>query len=94
MNAPESVEVRVGVLSQRVTDLVQDIDELKREVHGYHHRLRGVEAAVALLVEQQKDSRRAEQSQYRRLELRLQWLAIAVTLAGVVVSVVLIVIHH
>ena len=91
---PEPLESRVAVLGQRVTDLVDDIDELKAEVKGYHHRLRGVEAAVNLLLESQKAARRDESSQYRRLELRLQWLAIAVAFAGVVVSVVLVVIHH
>ena len=91
---PESIESRVAVLSQRVTDLVDDIDELKESIRSYHHRLRAVETAVSLLVDSQKDARRAEQSQYRRLELRLQGLAVAVTLAGVLISVVLIVIHH
>ena len=91
---PESIETRVGVLSQRVVDLVDDIDELKTAVKGYHHRLRAVESAVALLVEAQKDARRAESAQYRRLELRLQWLAVAVAFAGVIVSIVLVVIHH
>ena len=91
---PESLESRVAALGQRVVDLVQDIDELKREVHGYHHRLRGVESAVALLLEQQKDARRDEQSQYRRLEIKLQWLAVAITFAGVIVSVAVLLTHH
>lgn len=82
------------MLGQRVADLVGDIDELKTAVREYHHRLRGVEAAVALLVDAQKDARRGEANQYRRLELRVQWLSVSIAFAAILVSVVLTVIHH
>lgn len=91
---PDSIDARVAVLGQRVLDLVGDIDDLKEAVRGYHHRLRAVETAVSLLVDAQKDARRSEESQYRRLEVKLQWLAVAVAFAGVIVSIVLVVTHH
>ena len=82
------------MLGQRVADLVGDIDELKVAVREYHHRLRGVESAVALLVDTQKDARRAEQAQYRRIIVWIQFLTLTVAVGALALSVTLALTHH
>lgn len=72
----------------------QDLVELRDQRREDHHRLRSAEGAVALMVEAQKEARRGEAVQYRRLEIKLQWLALAVTFAGVLVTAVTVFVHH
>lgn len=90
----DGLDSRVAENTATIRALDDDIRELREQAKADHHRLRAAEAAVALLVDAQKEARRAEASQYRRLELRVQWLSVAIAFAAILVSVVLTVIHH
>lgn len=84
---------RVARNEQAISDLRADIVEIRSAQRDDHHRLRDIEAAVNLLVESQKQARRAEETQYRRIELRLQALTAAVAFAGAIFPIVVIVTH-
>jgi hypothetical protein len=73
---------------QRVTDLADDVTELRDTRKEDHHRLRSVEATVNLLLDAQQDARRAEARQYQRLELRIGVLTVVLAAAAVVVPIV------
>lgn len=76
-------------LARLETQLVDVRDELDRHLHDAglrDGRLRELEQTVALMIDLQKQARRQEERQYRRLELRLQWLSAAIALAGLVLA--------
>lgn len=89
-----SLESRVAENTEAIRGLRGDVQELRGEHKEDHHRLRGLEATVAHLIDSEQDARRAAQAQLRRVEIRLQQLALAVAFAAVLVSVVLAIIHH
>lgn len=82
---------RIARSEQSISDLRSDIKEIREAMRADHHRLRDVEAAVSLMLDAQKQARRAEATQYRRVELRLQWLALAVGIGGLMMSTALVV---
>lgn len=87
---PSDVE-RIARNEQAIADLRADVAEIREAMRSDHHRLRDVESAVGLMLDAQKRARRAEQVQYRRVELRLQWLALAVGVGGLMMSAALVV---
>lgn len=74
----------------------RDVDDLRADQRADHHRLRGVEDAVKLMLEAQKTARRDEDRQYRRLELKIQWggLAMAFAMAFLAVVQIFATLHH
>lgn len=80
---PESEGVTIGVLVERLKGVREDMAELRQAQREDHHRLRSVEAAVQLMVDSQATNRRSEERQYRRLELRVQVLTLAVGFAAI-----------
>lgn len=76
------------------------MDALRREFDAHlgearlrSDRVRELENAVLLLVDAQKRARRDEESQYRRLEARLQGQGIAIAAAGLAVAVAELLVH-
>jgi len=49
---------------------------------------------MLLLVEAQKNARAAESKQYRRVEIRLQILTVAVAFAAFALSLSIVLVHH
>lgn len=82
---------RIARNEQSISDLRSDIQELREALRGDHHRLREVESAVSLMIDAQKQARREEHNQYRRMEIKLQWLAVAVASGGLCLSAALVV---
>ena len=78
-------------LDERQAELRREFDLHLVEANQRSDRIHELSAAVGLLVEAQKLARRAEESQYRRLEIRFQWVAAAVGIAGLVISVTLVI---
>ena len=85
---PGSDGERLAVVEQRLHDLAERIAEHLRKADERSDRVRELEAAVGLLVEAHKQTRRADAEQYRRLEVRLARLTVAVMCASVLVSLV------
>lgn len=81
---------RIARNEQALSDLRADIAEIREAMRSDHHRLRSVESSVSLMIDAQKRARRAEALQYRRVELRLQWLALSVGVGGLLMSVALV----
>jgi hypothetical protein len=76
------------VLAERLQGVRGDVRELGEEQHRMRERLHKLEGLTQMLVDAQQANRQAEANQYRRLELRLQLLTVAVTLAAVAVPIV------
>lgn len=86
MREPEGVTI--GVLVERLEGVRQDVAELREAQREDHHRLRSVESAVKQMIDAQQVNRRGEERQYRRLEVRVQVLTLAVGFAAIVSPIV------
>lgn len=91
MPAPEGE--RIAKLEQRQDDADDRMDALDKRLSDDHHRLRGVEGAIDKMLEAQKLARRAEERQYERLGLRIQWASLAVTVGMFVLAGVELYVH-
>lgn len=85
---PDSTESRLAALVQRVTDLADDVAELRQIHKEDHHRLRSVEAAVKGFIDAQSSAREAERRQYARLGSRLTIVGLLLTLAAVLSPII------
>lgn len=85
---------RLSRVEERILDLRQDFAEHLRKADERSDRVREVEAVLRLLVEAQKEARRQEASQYRVLVVSIQRAGLAIAFAGVLVSLVAILLHH
>ena len=90
---PQSDAERIATVEEAVRDLRGAVADIRQAAREDHHRLRDVEAAVALILEAHKDARRAEETQYRRLEMRIQWLTAVVGLAALAGSLIVAFVH-
>ena len=86
---PPSDGERLATIEQVLRDVRDDVHDLRKIRENDHSRLRQVESALGAMLEVQKEARRQEGSQYRRIEVKLQWLALAIGLAAVLVTVAL-----
>lgn len=75
-------------------DLRRDFEEHLHKADERSDRVREVEVVLRLLVEAQKEARRQEASQYRKLVVSIQQAALAVAFAGVLVALVTVLLHH
>lgn len=91
---PPSDAERLATIEQVLRDVRADVDELRVTRREDHHRLRDVESSVSLMLEAHKDARRAEDAQYRRLEVRIQVLSISIGLGGLLMAVAVAVLGH
>lgn len=76
------------VLAERIEGVRRDVNELAEEQKRARTRLHNLEGFAAAYLDQQRANRRGEERQYRRLELRLQVLTVAIAVAAVVVPLV------
>ena len=81
----------MAALTQRVHDLVADVKEVRDAARADHHRLRAVEDAVIKMIEAQRIARHSEETQYRRLEVRIGWAGVLIALGmlGIAAAVAL-----
>lgn len=84
---------RITATEEQIKDLRRDLEERASEERNIRRRLHDLEGIVGTLVDHLKEARRAEERQYRRLELRLQGVLVAITLAGIITPVALIIVH-
>lgn len=84
---------RIATNEQAIRDLREDLADIRQAAREDHHRLRDVEATVALLIDTHKQARRAEEAQYRRLELRIQWLTTVIAFAAVAGPLIVAFVH-
>lgn len=82
------------MLEAVLLELRGDVGERKHEEERTRHRLHDLEGAVNLLLEAQKMARRAEDKQYRRLELRLEVLTLVIGFAAVAAAVIPLFLHR
>ena len=86
MSAPEGE--RIARLEQRQDDFDERLVALDKRLREDHHRLRGAEAGVQALLDAHKEARRAEDRQYRRLALAIQWGGLAMAIAMMLLTAV------
>lgn len=91
---PASPEERLATLEAHLSDLRNDFNSHLADAKSRSERVREMERAVGLMIEAQKIARRQEETQYRRLEIRIQWLVLSVALVGVAVTLAVALIHH
>lgn len=82
---------RLARLEEQVSGVREDVIALTEEVQRGRKRMHNLEGFAAMFAEQQKENRRKEADQYRRLELRISVLTLVVGLAAVVSPIVLVV---
>jgi hypothetical protein len=68
----------------------EDRVEIKQEAARTHARLHDLEGSVGMLLDVQRNARRAESRQYHRFEIRLQVLTVVVAVAAVIAPIVLV----
>lgn len=76
------------VLAERLEGVRREVSELVEEGRHTRRRLHDLEGFAAAYLDVQRENRRAEGRQYRRLELRLQVLTVVIACAAVVVPIV------
>lgn len=64
-----------------------------READLHFHRMGELERTVDRFVTVQEELRKAEERQYRRLEVRMQLLTAVLALCGVVVPIIVLALH-
>lgn len=79
---------RLATLEEIARDFERDMADLNAEVERHRARLHNLEGIAGTFVNLQKEARRKEEAQYRRLGARIQLLSIVVALAAVVAPIV------
>ena len=69
-----------------VTAIREDLGELKAETMRTRERLHHLETTSVMFMQAQKENRRKEEEQYKRLGLKVQWAGVALAAAAVVVT--------
>jgi hypothetical protein len=90
----EHLSERIARNEQRLDELRGDMADRKQEETRTRDRLHKLEGAVGLLVDNMKTARHREELQYRRLEVRIQQLTLAVAVAAILVSLVVAFVPH
>lgn len=80
---PEHRGVSVEVLVERLEGVRGDVSRIAEEQKRTRTRLHNLEGFAAAYLDQQRQNRRGEERQYRRLEVRVQVLTLAVGFAAV-----------
>jgi hypothetical protein len=87
---PDSDAARIARLDERLEGVREDYYSLMAEVQANRKRIHNLEGLASTFVETQKINRRREEEQYRRLEVRIQFLGL-VFAAAAILSPVLVV---
>lgn len=85
---PESEGARLARLEERVDGVREDMLDVVQEQLRHRTRLHNLEGICAAFVDQQRENRRSEVRQYRRLEVRMQVLTIAVAIGAIFAPIV------
>lgn len=85
---------RLAAVEQRLSDMRREFDSHLDDAQRRSNRIREVENALILLVDAQKQARLQETAQYRRVEIRLQALTVAVAFAALILSLTIWLVHH
>ena len=64
----------------------EDLGELKAETMRTRERLHHLETTSVMFMQAQKENRRKEEEQYKRLGLKIQWAGVALAAAAVIVT--------
>lgn len=72
------------VLAERIQGVREDVAELTAEMGRTRTRLHNLEGFAAAYLDMQRENRRQEDRQYRRMEVRLQVMTVVLGLAAVV----------
>ena len=83
-----SVEERLATIEQVLRDVRDDVAAAVSERHGITRRLHDVEGAMNEITTADRLGRRATETRQRRIELRLQVLAVMIGLACVAAPLV------
>lgn len=86
---PDSEGARIARLEERVNGVRVDMSELVAEQLRHRTRLHNLEGICATFLDQQRENRRGEARQYRRLELRLQVLTVVIAIAAIATPIVI-----
>lgn len=84
----EARGVSNAVLAERIKGVREDVAEIMLELGRARTRLHNLEGIAQAFVDAQNQARQREERQYRRLELRLQGLAVVLGLATIVVPII------
>jgi hypothetical protein len=86
---PDSEGARIARLKERVNGVREDMTELVAEQLRHRTRLHNLEGISAAFIDQQREARRAEARQYRRLERNLQVLTVVIAIAAIVTPILI-----
>lgn len=84
---PDSVESRLATIEQVLRDMRDDIQEGTAERLRIRGRLHDLEATAQGLIHFVREQKRQDENQWRRIELRLQWMTFVVGALGLVLAI-------
>lgn len=90
---PAHEGVSNDVLAERIEGVRAEVNELIEESKRTRTRLHQLEGFAGAYLDTQKANRRHEARQYRRLELRIQMLTLAVGFAAIASPIVVAILH-
>lgn len=93
MDRDEKMEHRLTVLEEAVASIRFDLELQRSAWTRRSDEFRKLELAVNKMTTHQDDARRAEARQYRRLEVRIQALAVIIGLATLASPFVALAVH-
>jgi len=85
---PEPDGVRMARLEERLTGVREDMTAIVAEQLRHRTRLHNLEGICGTFLDEQRENRRSEDRQYRRLELRLQVLTVVIAIAAIATPIV------
>ena len=85
---------QIGSFAAQLQALKEDIVQLRADHQSDHHRLRSVESSVAVMLDAHKSARRGEETNWRRLEIRMQAMMVVIAIAAIIVPLTLVLVHH
>lgn len=87
--------------AERLATIEQVLRDVRDDVHGLgelrkedHHRLRAVETAAGLLLEDQKQATLRRDYELRRLGVKVQWLTLIVAAGSFALGVAVALLAH
>ncbi len=81
---------RLATIETMMFQMQDDVREIKSEALRLRDRIHKLESTTIAFVQTQKDNRRREEDQYRKLGLKIQWAGFALALALGAVPVLLV----
>jgi hypothetical protein len=85
---------RLATIEQVLRDVREDVHDLAALRKEDHHRLRAVETAAGLLVDEQKQAAVRRDYELRRLGVKVQWLTLVVAIGSFALGVAVALLAH